>query len=271
MQPLITIVTPSFNQGPFLERTIRSVIEQDYPHIEYMVIDGGSSDNSLEIIKKYENRLSYWISEKDKGQSDAINKGWKRARGTYCAYLNSDDALAPGSVSKIAESFQHYPEAVVVYGDYTFIDEHDRTIEICKGRQTDFKGLLLNGQMPAIAQPSSFYLTSLVKEVGFIDTSLHLSMDYDLLLKLSQRGEIKYIPEQISFFRLHSNAKSSTLMKKHWHESLKIKMKYNKLYMYKSLLKYFRFRLFHILPGFIQRPVRKLRNSVNDRMELGSE
>ncbi|MFM7854270.1 MAG: glycosyltransferase family 2 protein, partial [Flammeovirgaceae bacterium] len=123
--PLVTIVTPSFNQGKYLERTIQSVLLQDYPNIEYIVIDGGSTDNSVEIIQKYQDKISYWVSERDKGQSDAINKGWRLAKGTYCSYLNSDDALEQGAVSKVVNSFLANPDVGVVYGDYTFVDEND--------------------------------------------------------------------------------------------------------------------------------------------------
>jgi glycosyltransferase involved in cell wall biosynthesis len=106
VKPLVTIVTPSFNQGQFLERTILSVLQQDYPNIEYIVMDGGSKDNSVEIIRKYEGRLKYWTSEKDKGQSDAINKGWRMGTGVYCSYLNSDDELAPGAVTAVVKVFE---------------------------------------------------------------------------------------------------------------------------------------------------------------------
>lgn len=266
--PLVTVVTPSYNQGQFLERTILSVLSQDYPNLEYIVMDGGSSDNSVEIIRKYQDRISYWISEKDRGQSDAINKGWKMAKGIYCSYLNSDDELAPNAISKIVKVFQENPDAGIVYGDYTFIDEHNVVMEFGKGRQADFKTLLINGQMPYIAQPSSFYVTAMIKKVGYIDEQFHLSMDYDLLLRLANISKLIYIPEVISLFRLHASAKSSTFMKKHWHESLRVKTKYNKVYMLKSLFFYLRFRIFHLMPLSIQTIVRKKRNSINDKVLL---
>ena len=155
--PLVSIVTPSFNQAKFLEKTIISVLSQNYPNIEYMVIDGGSKDGSADIIRKYENKISYWVSENDKGQTDAINKGFKKAKGIYCSYLNSDDVLAPDSVTKIVNAFLKNPDAGVVYGDYTFIDENNRVLKIGKGEPCDFKKLLINGQTPSIIQPSSFY------------------------------------------------------------------------------------------------------------------
>src|ERR1035437_5829495 len=142
--PLVSIITPSYNQAQFLEKTILSVLSQNYPNIEYIIIDGGSTDNSADIIRKYENKISFWISEKDKGQSDAINKGWKRAKGKYCSYLNSDDELVPGAVSKIVEAFEKNQDAGVVYGDYTFIDENEKEISRERGRQTDLRKLLIN-------------------------------------------------------------------------------------------------------------------------------
>ncbi|MBX2962030.1 MAG: glycosyltransferase [Cyclobacteriaceae bacterium] len=266
--PLVSIVTPSYNQGHFLERTILSVLNQDYPNIEYIIMDGGSTDNSIEIIRKYENRLAYWESQKDRGQSHAINKGWHRACGMYCSYLNSDDTLAPGAVGKIVDAFLQNPNITMVYGDYTFIDEKDNVLREGKGESTNFRKLLIHGQMPAIAQPSSFYLTSEVKSAGYLDEQYHLSMDYDLLLKLAKSSEILYVPELISFFRLHRQTKSSTLMMKHWHETLGIKAKYNKLLMIKSIFLYLRFRIFHLTPYFFQRFLRKKRNSLNDLIFL---
>jgi len=271
VKPLVTIVTPSYNQGQFLERTILSVLSQDYPNIEYIVMDGGSKDNSAEIIRKYSDRLHYWVSERDKGQSDAINKGWKMGTGVYCCYLNSDDELAPGVISDVVKVFQENPNTGIVYGDCTFVDADNNVIGEGKGHQTTFKRLLVHGQMPAIAQPSSFYRMDLVRKVNYIDESLHLAMDYDLLLKLSRISAIVYIPKVLSLFRLHGNAKSTTLAKRHWHEALRVRRKYNILYSWKALMMYLRFRVFNLLPDSLQDAIRRGRNSVNDKLILGTK
>jgi glycosyltransferase involved in cell wall biosynthesis len=128
-EPLVTIVTPSYNQALFLEATMRSVLEQDYPRIEYIIIDGGSTDSSMDIIKKYADRLACWISEKDRGQTDALNKGFKRATGDILAWINSDDTYEPGAIREAVEWLQARPEIGLVYGDANFIDdEGDWTI-----------------------------------------------------------------------------------------------------------------------------------------------
>lgn len=266
--PLVTVVTPSFNQAKYLEQTILSVLNQDYPNIEFIVFDGGSTDGSVEILQKYSSRLSYWKSEKDEGQSDAINKGWQMARGEICSYLNSDDLLAPGAVRKIVEAFQANPEAGIIFGDYEFIGPENNVVEEGKGRPCNHRTLLIHGQMPYIVQPSSFYRTSLIRQIGYLDKSLRLSMDYDLLLKLTRIAPAHYTPYTISQFRVYPDTKSYTLADKHWKETLKIKFRYNPIYSIKSILLYFRFRLFRILPDSFQRYMRQRRNSINDKVIL---
>lgn len=266
--PLVTIVTPSYNQGQFLERTILSVLNQDYPNIEYIVMDGGSNDESFNILKKYNNRISYWESKKDNGQSDAINKGWRMGKGIYCSYLNSDDTLLPDAVRKIVNAFEENRDVGVVYGDYTFVDTNDVVLEEGVGKPTSFRELLIHGQIQFIAQPSSFYRTDLIRRIGYIDQEFHLAMDYDLLVKLSQVSKMLYIPEKVSQFRLHTAAKTSSYALRHWHETLRVKWKYNKVYMIKSLMLYLRFRIFHMLPDSIKLRIRSKRNSVHDRMIL---
>ena len=132
--PLVSVVTPSYNQGQFIEETILSVLKQDYPRIEYMVIDGGSNDGSVDIIKKYENSLAYWVSEVDNGQSHAINKGWSKCNGEIIAWINSDDTyVIPNAISEVVKGFQQNPEWAMLYGDSWYIDEHSNIIKEREG------------------------------------------------------------------------------------------------------------------------------------------
>ena len=152
-QPLVSIVTPSYNQAQYLEQTLRSVLEQDYPRIEYMVIDGASTDGSVEIIRKYEDRLAYWVSEKDSGQAEAINKGFTRASGDIIAWLNSDDYFLPGAVGAAVKAFDENPDVLLVYGDMLAVDERGRTINQLKYRQLTLDDLLC---FQIIGQPAVF-------------------------------------------------------------------------------------------------------------------
>ena len=140
-RPLVSIITPSRNQAPFLEATIQSVLAQDYPEIEYLVIDGDSTDGSLDIIKRYQKRLAYWVSEPDLGQTDAINKGFAHANGEIFAWLNSDDLLLPGAITEAVDFLVKHPETGMVYGDADFIDETGRVIGSFPARQTDYRRL----------------------------------------------------------------------------------------------------------------------------------
>src|ERR1041384_8042289 len=166
--PLVSIVTPSFNQGAFLESTIQSVLTQSYPHIEYFICDGGSTDGTVEIIKRYSDRLAWWCSEKDHGQSHAINKGWSRSTGQILAYLNSDDVLQPDAVEHAVRVFQKTPNVGVVHGDWLYLDEHGIQLGHGKGGPSDFTRLLRDGQGPRVAQPGSFYRAGVLRRVGLL-------------------------------------------------------------------------------------------------------
>ena len=147
---LVSIVTPSFNQSAYFEQTIRSVLEQDYPDIEYIVIDGASTDGSVDIIKKYSPRLAYWISEKDLGQADAINKGMRRAKGEIVAWLNSDDYYLPGAIKSAVTTFESNPQAVMVYGNMLAVDQTGQTINQLRYRQLTLEdSAMLSNYWPA--------------------------------------------------------------------------------------------------------------------------
>ena len=220
-QPLVSIVTPSFNQSAFLERTILSVLEQDYPHIEYIVMDGASSDGSLEIIKKYQSRLAAWVSEPDRGQTDAINKGFDRAHGQILAWLNSDDVYTPGAVRQAVEAFDKYSQAGMVYGDLDFIDEEGKLIGHFQAVQTDL-AKLRRGYVH-IPQPATFIRADLWRKVGPLDPSFYFAMDYDLWTRLAALSEFVYLPGRPwAQFRLHLKGKTITADDQCWPEMLRV-------------------------------------------------
>jgi len=216
----ITIVTPSYNQAPFLEQTIRSVLDQDYPAIEYFVIDGGSNDGSLEIIKKYSDRLAGWVSEKDAGQTDAINKGFARATGSVLAWINSDDTYQPGAIREAMGLLSDYPSWGMVYGDTNFIDENGRTIGKFSAAQTDYEKL--RQAYVHIPQQASFFRTDLWKKVGPLDPSFYFAMDYDLWVRLARISDLIYVRKQWANFRLHGGAKTIAADDRCWPEMLRV-------------------------------------------------
>lgn len=201
---LVSIITPSFNQASYLEQTIRSVFEQDYPHIEYIVIDGGSTDHSVEIIKKYESKLAYWVSEKDKGQADAINKGFARASGDILAWLNSDDYYLPGAVSAAVKAFEENPDVMLAYGNMLAVDKHGKTFNTLHYKQLTLSDLLC---FQIIGQPSVFIRRSALDDLS-LDTSYHFFLDHHLWIRIALRGKILHVPQTWSAARFHSEAKN---------------------------------------------------------------
>jgi len=207
--PRISIVTPSFNQGRFLEETILSVLEQDYPDIEYIIIDGGSTDGSLEVIRKYEKYLAFWVSEKDRGQSHALNKGFRRATGEIVGWINSDDILAPGACRKAAEAFARKGDVILVYGDSEDIDCEGRVIRRHHRLPFDRNICLYTAAM--IDQPGTFFRLDALRAVNYLDEGLRFYMDWDLWLKLSLKGRFHHINRVQGRFRLHEASKTSLL------------------------------------------------------------
>ena len=202
---LVSIITPSYNQAPYLEQTIQSVLQQDYPHIEYMVIDGGSTDDSVEIIKKHADRLAYWVSEKDSGQAEAINKGLARAQGEILGWLNSDDYYLLNTISIAVRCFEQNPDVVMLYGDMLAVDESDRTINVLKYKQLSLEDLLC---FQIIGQPSVFFRRAALEKAGLLDTSFHFMLDHHLWIRLAQQGRILHIPQLWSAARYHPGAKN---------------------------------------------------------------
>ena len=207
-KPLVSIVTPSYNQDKFLEETICSVLGQDCPRLEYIIVDGGSTDGSKAIIQRYSDRLAWWVSEPDRGQTDAINKGFARARGEILAWLNSDDTYLPGAVSEAVAFLSSNPEIGMVYGDANLTDETGKVIGKFPARQTDYRRLM-RGYVH-VPQQSAFFRAHLWHQVGPLDPTFHDAMDYDLWVRLSQISPICYTPRLWANFRLHGSSKTAS-------------------------------------------------------------
>jgi len=218
--PLVSIITPSFNQSRYVEATINSVLSQDYPNIEYLIVDGGSQDGTVEIIKKYEDKLAWWVSEKDKGQTDAINKGFARAKGEILAWLNSDDTYEPGAINAAVRYLQEHPQVGMVYGDCNFINEDGRVIGKFGSAQTN-QHLLRQGYVH-IPQQTMFFRADLWKKVGPLDPSFYFAMDYDLWTRIAARAELKYVPQTWANFRLHTTGKTIVADDRCWPEMVRV-------------------------------------------------
>lgn len=204
-RPLVSIVTPSLNQGQFIRATIESVLSQDYPNIEYIVVDGGSTDDTLSILKSFGERVR-WVSEKDGGQSEAVNKGWRMARGEILSWLNADDLLAPGAVTAAALALEA-ADVAGLYGDCEYIDEAGRHLGDYPSQPFDYDKLVTLTE-DFIPQPGTFLRSSSAREAGLLDESLHFVMDYDFWLRLGMRAPMKYLPQKMAFARLHGGAKT---------------------------------------------------------------
>ncbi|MEH2361339.1 glycosyltransferase family 2 protein [Nostoc sp.] len=206
--PRITIVTPSYNQGQFIEETIRSVLLQGCPNLEYIIIDGGSTDNSIEIIKKYEPYLAYWISEPDRGQSHALNKGFCRVTGRLVGWQNSDDYYHPKALLYAAQALSIFSDADVFYGNLNHVDENRGLLFSCKIEQFELKNML---PWQCIFNQSSFFKKELFQEVNFLNETKQHIMDYDFFWRLILSGyRFKFIPEIVASYREHSNTKGNT-------------------------------------------------------------
>jgi len=209
--PKISIVTPSFNQGQFLEQTILSVLDQDYPNIEYIIIDGGSKDKSVDIIKKYADRLSYWVSEKDSGQSEAINKGLAKCTGDIVTWLNSDDYFEKGTLKTIAEEFRKQGDVSIVHGKTILFGDTIKTKLV--GPEKDIQPFEYLPSMK-IPQPSSFFAKKALDAIGPLNESLHYAMDFELVVKsVLLNYTIKRLDAVLSHYRLHKDSKSSDDLK----------------------------------------------------------
>jgi glycosyltransferase involved in cell wall biosynthesis len=215
VSPKISIVTPSFNQGQYLEKTIQSVLNQNYPNLEYIIIDGGSTDNSLEIIKKYEKQLAYWISEKDNGQSEAINKGLSLCTGDIIAWINSDDYYEPDTFEKVVAAFSKNQNVGLVYGKCRMIsvDEvgnklHERIIDPKDVNTVSLLKYWKSHFLPL--QPSMFWLKSVQDKTTLLDVNLNYAMDMHFWLQLSNYTLFAKVDSVLSNYLIHTQSKSGS-------------------------------------------------------------
>jgi glycosyltransferase involved in cell wall biosynthesis len=205
--PLVSIVTPTYNQADFLRDTLESVLDQDYEQIEYQVIDDGSTDTTPDILAEYSNRLNVERHE-NCGQTPTINKGWERAQGDILTWLNSDDTFLPGAVAKAVDYLEAHPAVGIVFGDTLFTRPDGEPIERSKGRKGfDYLNFVLCCENP-IPQPSAFIRRSVIEDIGLLDTSYYYFMDWDFWLRAGIRHKIAYLPELLSTYRLHKESKT---------------------------------------------------------------
>ncbi len=218
-RPLVSIVTPSYNQGRFLRRTIESVLNQTYPHIEYVVIDGGSTDESVDILKSYGDRFP-WVSERDRGQTDAINKGFARTHGEIQAYLNSDDVLLPDAVEKVVDYFLRHPQCDMLYGEAHFIDKEDRVTGEYSTADYSFAHLM---KVCFVCQPAAFWRTRIAEKVGPFDDRLQYAMDYDYWIRIDRAGgQIEHLRDVLACSRLYDETKTLSARKQIHEEILRV-------------------------------------------------
>jgi len=245
----ISIVTPSYNQAKFLEDALRSVKEQSYPAFEHIVMDGGSTDGSVDILRHYSSRPGWqhlrWKSEPDRGQSDALNKGFRLVSGDVVGWLNSDDRYRPDCFRAMVNAFADHPESDVLYGDYTYIDETGRVWRI--RREIEFnRFILLYLHMLYVPTPSSFFRRRIFDEGNWIDTQFHYAMDYEFILRLARRGySFRHIPALVADFRLHPESKTGAHADQQRQEHNAIGLAYSGV-------------LQRIHPQLLRRPVREV-------------
>jgi len=204
--PIVSVVTPSYNKVAFIEETILSIRNQTYPHIEHIVVDGGSTDGTLDILRRYEDKLK-WISEPDKGQSDAINKGWRMAKGQILAYLNADDTYMPWAVESAVRCLSDNPDAGMIYGQCSIIDQHGQVTGQYTREDFNMKRLLCCSCF--IAQPTVFIRREVLNEVGYLDTNLYMAMDLDFWIRIALKYRVKYLTRLLANYRFCPGTKTA--------------------------------------------------------------
>lgn len=228
----ISIIIPSFNQAEYIERTLQSILQQEGDfQLECIVMDGGSTDGTVEILKSYDEQIQ-WVSEKDEGQADAINKGWKKATGDVIAYLNSDDTYEPGAFQKVVEYFQQHPDTMWLYGKCHVVDQNDKPM---RKWITAYKNFLLRkysyNKLLAenfISQPATFLRRQLLEEVGYLDPKQHFVMDYEYWLRIGAKYAPGVVPSYLANFRWYPESKSGATFYRQFREELEVAKQYAK-------------------------------------------
>ncbi len=218
-----SVVTPSLNQGEFIEDNIKSVLNQDYDNVEHIILDGGSTDNTLSVLKKYKHLI--WISEPDKGQSDAANKGFKKATGDIICWVNSDDMLVNGALHTANQFFKEYPDELGVTGARENIDRQAKILNVTPERPYTYYGLL--NENHNISQMATFFRRDIFEMIGYLDETLHYAMDYDFFLRFTQKKPISAINNILAKFRIHNLSKTSSSTVAFLHELRKVRNNYN--------------------------------------------
>lgn len=208
LPPTVSVVTPSLDQGPFLARAIDSVMDQEIDRLDYLVVDGGSRDSSLDVLKSYGDRIR-WISEPDQGQSDAINKGFRQTQGEILSWINADDELAPGALTTVQGLFARYREVDLIYGQGRILDERGRDLGPFSGIEP-FSLWRLTHFLDYVLQPAAFFRRSAFEALGGLDRNLHYTMDWDLWIRLAGRGRVLFVDQVLGHSREHDGTKTST-------------------------------------------------------------
>lgn len=221
--PKISIITVSFNQVEYIEDNIKSIIEQNYSNVEHIIIDAGSTDGTIGILKKYDKYLN-WTSEPDNGQSDGLNKGFKKATGEIIGWINSDDKLSPGALNIVGEYFKTNPNEIAVVGNQAVINESGKLLHIVKSRSYDYDYLLNHSR--GITQNSTFFKKSVFDKIGYLDETIHYSMDSDLFIRISSIKNMQYISETLAMFRIQPNSKTAEGIYKFAIDRIRIRKKY---------------------------------------------
>jgi len=207
VNPLVSIVTPSYNQAQFLEETIQSVLDQDYEPIEYVVVDDGSTDGSVEIVERYADRLAWWTAQENRGQVPAVNRGFRHATGEYMAYLNSDDTLLPGAVSRMTGELESDPGLLLVYGDARYTDESSQVTGYLPSREFDVATMVRSADNHVV-QPSTMWRREAWERFGPFDERGWYFFDFEFFLQFPPE-RVRRIPEPLSTYRIHAEAKST--------------------------------------------------------------